>query len=194
MDLQLQLVIENWMRSLLNDKETYSIDFIPIIIQYLQDTNDDLLNLSEEPKFHKMLARMGDNFPDMEKLRFSMKLIKISKRRKDQHRMIVITNKAMYYFKPKSLPKCHRRIDLEQIESVSILSEINNMVIVHIPGQYDLRLKCDHKDRHHLLFMLELCYKQYNDKPLKSMKQIRHSLYQSLKTLTSISNTRKKIL
>ena len=40
--------------------------------------NDDTLKLGNNPVCQKMLAKMGDNFPDPEKVIMSVKLVKVS--------------------------------------------------------------------------------------------------------------------
>ena len=136
MDSQREIVIENWMRHFLNHRETYSIDFIPIILEYCID---DLMNLSSNPKWIEVLTKIGDNSPKMEKVIFSMQLTRINKRGKEQDRIIAITDKAMYNIKPKQIHKCPRRIDLDSIVSVTMAtkpdSSLNYEMVIHSPEQ-----------------------------------------------------------
>ena len=56
----------------------------------------DRLNLSSNDDVSKMLSKMGDNFPEEEKVILSIKITKINKRNKEQERILLITDKALY--------------------------------------------------------------------------------------------------
>ena len=43
-----------------------------------------------------MLSKIGENFPDLEKVVLSMKVGKINKRKKEQTRVLLLTDKAMF--------------------------------------------------------------------------------------------------
>eukprot|EP01084_Bolivina_argentea_P133038 234767_1 len=102
-DLQRQIVITNWMRKSL--KEPYSTDVIGIIISFATNIYD-ILKLNENEKCQKMLDKSGDNFPEKECIILSINLIKINKRGKEQNRILLLTDKALYNQKPKYLHKC----------------------------------------------------------------------------------------
>jgi len=93
-----------------------------------------------------MLSKLGDNFPEQEKVILSVNLVKINKRGKEQDRALLITDKAIYNLKPKDYGKCQRRIDLEKVVSVTV-SKTSEEFAIHIPEEYDYRYKSEHKDR-----------------------------------------------
>ncbi|ETO23692.1 hypothetical protein RFI_13487 [Reticulomyxa filosa] len=95
--------------------------------------------------FSKML---GNNFPIPEKIIFSDNLIKINKRGKEQERVLLITDKAVYNLKPKEYHKCQRRIDIDKIVSISEAKDSDEFT-VHVPEEYDYRYKT--KSKHHII-------------------------------------------
>jgi len=105
---------------------------------------DDWLGLAQNPQCLKMLARMGDNFPEQEKVLYSEKVLKINKRGKEQERVLLLTDKAIYNLKPKDFGKCQRRIDLEKVVSVTVSNESKEFAL-HIPEEYDYRYKSENK-------------------------------------------------
>merc|ERR1712154_722525 len=76
----------------------------------------------------------------------SVELVKINKRGKEQNRILLITDKALYNLKPKEIRKCQRRIDLEKIVSITWATTSQEFAI-HIPEEYDYRYKSGYKDR-----------------------------------------------
>ena len=121
--------------------------------------NDDALNLSHNTQCAKMLHKQGSCFPEPEKVIFSEKLIKINRKGKEQDRVLLISDKAIYNLIPSDFTKCKRRIDLESIESVTI-STISKEFVIHIPDEYDYRFKnIGKKDRLiRLICVLSKCY------------------------------------
>ena len=63
--------------------------------QQMSASLDDL-GLAHNAACQKMLSKMGDNFPDQEKVVLSTRLIKINKRGKSQNRVLLVTDKAMF--------------------------------------------------------------------------------------------------
>merc|ERR1719334_425204 len=100
--------------------------------------NNDMLKLSSNVQCQKMLSKMGDNFPEQERVVMSVKLVKINKRGKEQNRILLLTDKALYNLKPKEIRKCQRRIDLEKIVSVTI-SQTSQ--------EFDYRYKSGYKEK-----------------------------------------------
>ena len=86
-------------------------------INYLPD---DRLRLSSNSVCQKMLTKQGSCFPHPEKVIYSEKLIKINRKGKEQERVLLITDKAIYNLMPSDFSKCKRRIALESIESATI--------------------------------------------------------------------------
>lgn len=105
----------------------------------------DLLYLGQNALCKKMLSKMGDNYPSPERVILSVKLIKINKKEKEQSRILLLTDKAVYNLKAKKISSCQRRIHYSLIESISISLQTNEFII-HIPEQYDYRFKSKYKD------------------------------------------------
>merc|ERR1719412_2104554 len=120
--------------------------------------DDDMLKLASNVQCQKMLSKMGDNFPEQEKVVLSVKLVKINKRGKEQNRILLLTDKALYNLKPKEIRKCQRRIDLEKVASVTT-STTSQEFAIHIPEEYDYRFKSDKKDRITVV-LAELCQRK----------------------------------
>jgi len=129
----------------------------------MASSSDDMLKLADNVQCQKMLSKMGDNFPEQEKVVMSVKLVKINKRGKEQNRILLLTDKALYNLKPKEIRKCQRRIDLEKIVSVTVSSTSQEFAI-HIPEEYDYRYKSGHKDR--IASVLSELYKRKEGKKL----------------------------
>merc|ERR1712154_318577 len=99
-----------------------------------------------------------------EKVVLSVKLIKINKRGKEQNRILLLTDKALYNLKPKEIRKCQRRIDLEKVVSVTVSTSASNEFAIHIPEEYDYRYKSASKDR--ISSVLAELYKRKEGKKL----------------------------
>eukprot|EP01084_Bolivina_argentea_P133039 234769_1 len=136
----------------------------------MAQSSDDMLKLADNPQCLKMLSKMGDNFPETEKVVLSVKLIKINKRGKEQDRLLLLTDKALYNLKPKDIKKCQRRIGFEKLVSVTI-STTSQEFAIHIPEEYDYRYKTGYKDR--IVAVLSELYKRKEDKTL-SVNKIQH--------------------
>lgn len=87
-----------------------------------------------------MLNKLGENWPHEERVKLSQLLIKINKRGREQSRVLLITDKAVYNLMPRDYSKCKRRIRLEAIAAVTF-SETNNEFALHVPEEYDYRYK-----------------------------------------------------
>eukprot|EP01083_Nonionella_stella_P149536 475133_1 len=153
MEQRKQMVIEHWMRVLL-DRDIYFPDIFPIIIAY---AHSDFLNLSQNTKCQRMLLKMGDNMPEPERILLSKTIIKINKRRMEQARVFLLTNKAIYLLKPKELSKCRLRLDLNTITAVTISTHHNdcNQFLILCPDhRYTYRhIKCDHRE--HVISLIQ---------------------------------------
>jgi len=134
---------------------------------------DDTLRLSNNIECLKMLNKMGDNFPNNERVVMSLELVKINKRGKEQNRVLLLTDKALYNLKPKELSKCQRRIDIEKIGSITV-SETSREFAIHIPEEYDYRYKSQHKDR--IAAVLSVLYRQKNGKKLGVIRTTKKSM------------------
>jgi len=93
----------------------------------------------------------------------SVELVKINKRGKEQNRILLITDKALYNLKPKEIRKCQRRIDLEKIVSITV-STTSQEFAIHIPEEYDYRYKSPKKQR--IASVIQELYKRKEGKKL----------------------------
>ncbi|EGC39253.1 hypothetical protein DICPUDRAFT_86183 [Dictyostelium purpureum] len=91
----------------------------------------DFLRLSNNVSILKMISKFGDN-----QILFSDVLIKVNKRNKMQERIIIITDKSIYNVNPKDY-KLKRRISLENVTSLSMSTQEDNFIILHVNSEYD---------------------------------------------------------
>eukprot|EP01083_Nonionella_stella_P149537 475134_1 len=160
MEHRKQLVLEHWMRVLL-DKDIYFPDIFRIIIAY---AHTDFLNLRQNTKCQRMLLKMGDNMPEPERVLFSREITKINKRRMEQARVFLLTNKAIYILKPKelSIAKCRSRIDLSTITEITISTHRDHcdQFLILCPDFRNTdrfrHIKCDHKE-HAISLIQQTC-------------------------------------
>lgn len=89
-----------------------------------------------------MIARQVKN-PD-ERIIYSAKVLKINKRSKEQPRVLLITDKALYNLLPSDYSKCKRRIPIQDIGSIT-LSKASDEFVLHVPDEYDYRFNSDLK-------------------------------------------------
>jgi len=100
----------------------------------------DNLHLASNVQCKKMLGKLGENWPENEKVILSLALIKINRKGKEQQRVMLVTDKAIYNLMPRDLSKCRRRIRLENVASVTF-STSSFEFAVHVPEEYDYRFK-----------------------------------------------------
>eukprot|EP00485_Elphidium_margaritaceum_P010042 CAMPEP_0202692776 /NCGR_PEP_ID=MMETSP1385-20130828/7080_1 /ASSEMBLY_ACC=CAM_ASM_000861 /TAXON_ID=933848 /ORGANISM="Elphidium margaritaceum" /LENGTH=545 /DNA_ID=CAMNT_0049348371 /DNA_START=84 /DNA_END=1721 /DNA_ORIENTATION=+ len=117
----------------------------------------DKLNLQHDKLCQKMLNKLGNCFPSPEIVKFSDKVVKINRKGKEQDRVLLLTDKAIYNLMTSDFSKCKRRIDLESIESVT-LSTVSLEFVLHIPHEYDYRYKSADKER--ICSALSMCYSE----------------------------------
>jgi len=101
----------------------------------------DLLELQNNSDVQKML--MGRASYD-EQVQFSDYILKINSRGKEQERVLLVTDKAMYNLSATDYSKCKRRIPYDLLDSVT-MSEISDEFVLHIPDEYDYRLMSQRK-------------------------------------------------
>merc|ERR1719367_802557 len=104
----------------------------------------DTLGLASNGNCKKMLQKLGENWPEAEKVQLSLSLIKINRKGKEQQRVMLITDKAIYNLMPRDLSKCRRRIRLENVASVTFSTSTQEFAI-HVPEEYDYRFKATSK-------------------------------------------------
>lgn len=110
------------------------------------DEKGDRLSLAGNSSVQKMLAKLGNNKPSPEVVSFSDFVIKINKREKEQTRVMLITDKAIYNLMPNNYGKCKRRIGIEALVAITA-SQISDEFVIHIPDEYDYRFKSSKKDK-----------------------------------------------
>eukprot|EP01084_Bolivina_argentea_P167553 290769_1 len=126
-------------------------------VLYFMATNDRLL-LGQNSFCQRMLSTYGDNYPEPEYIILSARVIKINKKGKQQIRILLLTNKALYNLKENRTYSCQRRINFHIIESISI-SSISNEFTIHVPTEYDYRYKAlNVSEKNRITFLLsKLC-------------------------------------
>lgn len=110
------------------------------------DANYDRLALANNKEVLKLLQKEGNNTPNPEVVRFSEIVVKINRREKEQTRVLIITNKAIYNVEPKNYSKSKRRIDVEKLVSITA-SKVSEEFVIHIPDEYDYRFKSNKKEK-----------------------------------------------
>lgn len=104
----------------------------------------DKLRMEDNPACRRMLDSQTDRKDDEETVLYSNQMIKINRKGKEQMRTLLITDKAVYCCKPKSVTKVQRKIPLTEIASIT-LSTISGEFVLHIPREYDYRFKSNDK-------------------------------------------------
>jgi len=128
----------------------------------------DHLCLAGNHSVQKMLNKNGKNTPLPEIVKFSDFVIKINRREKEQTRVMLITNKAVYNLMPNNYGKCKRRIAIDELGSVTA-SGISDEFVLHVPAEYDYRFKSAKKDT--ICKVLQDLYKKYIQKHDKNKKK-----------------------
>jgi len=118
------------------------------------DEKADRLALGGNDAVKKMLTKTGKG---VENVHFSDFVIKINRKEKEQTRVMLITNKAVYNVLPNNYGKCKRRIDIEKLVAVTA-SKISDEFVIHIPDEYDYRFKSNKKEK--ICEILGLLYKE----------------------------------
>jgi len=133
----------------------------------------DKLGLGNNPACTKMLNKVGDNFPEAERVILSVNVVKINKRGKHQNRAMLITDKALYNLKDKDYGKLKRRIELDKIVSMTV-STSSNQFALHIPDEYDYQYESNDKELIHKV--LSELYLKRNGKKMVLNKSNTESL------------------
>lgn len=130
-------------------------------------TEIDDLNLSSNYACKRMLQKLGENWPKAEMIKCSQTLTKINRKGREQSRVMLITDKAIYNLMPRDMAKCRRRIRLENIASATF-SNSSTEFAIHVPEEYDYRFKAKHQDQMQILKkMLAEVYKAKVGDPLR---------------------------
>ncbi|XXQ35687.1 PH domain-containing protein [Plasmodiophora brassicae] len=76
--------------------------------------------------------------PADEGVRFTAAVVKVNRRGRRQQRALVVTQRALYNFRPGRFARYRRRIALERITGV-VLARDSNEVVFQVVGEYDYR-------------------------------------------------------
>jgi myosin-1 len=99
----------------------------------------DYLRFENNPNLKNILKQFGDK-----KILFSANISKVNKKFKQQERILVITEDAVYNIEPNQF-SVQRRMKLDEIEGVSVSSLPDGYFCLHMPGSYDYLLASDKK-------------------------------------------------
>jgi myosin I len=86
----------------------------------------DYLRLDNSAKLRNLLKKNGD-----EKLLFSGEINKINHKSKNQKRLLLVTDKAIYNVEPNQF-KVQRRIPIEDVDGVSVSSLTDGYFCLHM--------------------------------------------------------------
>eukprot|EP01084_Bolivina_argentea_P077647 140883_1 len=126
-----------------NDRNNSNSNVSDITAENNNSNTFDKLSLQNHPDWAKVLKKNGDK---TEKLVYSNKIIKINHKGKEQQRLLLITDKAIYNIgegtniKKGPLGKLKRRIELYQIHAITV-SSISDEFVLHAPNEYDYHYK-----------------------------------------------------
>jgi len=134
----------------------------------------DHLCLAGNHSVQKMLNKHGQNTPLPEIVKFSDFVMKINKREKEQTRVLLITNKAVYNLMPNNYGKCKRRIAIDEIGSITG-SSISDEFVLHVPAEYDYRFKSAKKEV--ICKVIQDLFKKYIQKHEKNKKKRLNVVY-----------------
>eukprot|EP01084_Bolivina_argentea_P173582 300670_1 len=124
-----QLLVFGYMRSIAILTHNISDIISFMIIGYY--FHNDILELQNNKRIQKVLSKQICPIfaPIIETVKLSMYLTKINRQKKElNNRILLLTNKALYSFKSKQ-HNWGKRICIEDIEYVLILSEHNSLII-----------------------------------------------------------------
>lgn len=147
----------------------------------------DRLRLGKNPNVKKMLNKYGSG---LESVVFSSKIVKVNRKERQQVRILLITDFAVYNLKPGDYSRCKRRIDLDCIEKM-VISTVSDEFVIHVPDEYDYKLRSELK--HEICELLRVLISKRSNRQL----HIQFEDTKALSTLTekprseSLSSTRR---
>ena len=103
----------------------------------------------------------------------------INRKGKEQERIFVATNKAVYNLAINDLKRPRRRIDYDAIASVSTSTSSTEFAF-HVPSEYDYRFKSDHRGE--LIKIVGAMYKKCRGCRLKVVKKYQSELINAVMT------------
>jgi len=123
------------------------VGFKLILLSWME--NNDNLQLESTPNVQKILGKYCKKGDTPEKIVFSDYVIKINRKDKEQTRVMLITNKAIYNLLPgrdnQNIGKCKRRIEIKDLAAIT-LSQKSDEFVIHVPKDYDYRYKSARKE------------------------------------------------
>lgn len=138
-------------------------------------SSNDHLDLVGQPQVQKMLE------DGRESVLYSDFVCKINRKDKQQTRVLLISNQAIYNLIPNTY-RCKRRIPIKTLMGVST-SQLSDEFVIHVDGEYDYRYKSTH--RNIIIDLLSKAYLSSNDKKLSVQKVSEPSLKDQ--TLTKVA-------
>lgn len=90
--------------------------------------------IAEDMRITAELRKYGDT-----RILFSAEIDKINRRFKTQPRYLILTSRAIYHFNEKF--KFRRRTEINQIGSMSLSTNADDYMAIHIPSEYDYCFK-----------------------------------------------------
>lgn len=109
------------------------------------DPGNDVLHLASNNQAQGTLEKHGrGSGKNRERVFFSCLLAKINRRGREQKRVLMITDKAIYNLLPNAYHKMKRRIDIKQIDSVTSSSQPGPKgieFVIHVAGEHDYRYR-----------------------------------------------------
>eukprot|EP01084_Bolivina_argentea_P138424 243697_1 len=135
----------------------------------IKHNNIDVLRLANKKEVQSLLKNEG---LVNEHVVFSEEVIKFNAKGKQQRRILMITQNAIYNLKPKKLNKSQRRISIKNIGMLT-LSECTNEFAVHVPSQYDYHFVSQNKNKIAQI-LKKLYYKQTMSRLIVVYSELKH--------------------
>eukprot|EP01083_Nonionella_stella_P076356 208005_1 len=129
----------------------------------------DSLRLGAKQEIAVLLANEG---LDTERVIFSENVIKLNAKGRQQRRILMITQSAIYNLKPKKCRKSQRRIRISDIGMVT-MSSISPEFAIHVPSEYDYHFISKNKSQIGELLQ-QLYYKETQSKLIVIHSDLKH--------------------
>eukprot|EP01083_Nonionella_stella_P028438 78306_1 len=139
------------------------------------DTSLDMLALRNNSDIRSLFEREGS---PRERVLLSEKVKKINRRGWKQERILIISQKAIYYLKSGELNRSRRRINIADVGTIT-LSTTSDQFDVHVPSQErDCHFISQNKDK--ITQLLKQLYVKATSKPLVMTKKTKSASRSSL--------------
>eukprot|EP00474_Spongospora_subterranea_P009779 CRZ10237.1 hypothetical protein [Spongospora subterranea] len=93
---------------------------------------------SSQPSVEMLLTKNRDS-----RILFFDKVLKVNRRMKTQNRLLLLTENSLYNLTSKF--KLKRKISLAEIQGISLSPYADNLMVVHVPNEYDYVYTCERK-------------------------------------------------